>query len=314
MQVILANPRGFCAGVNRAISIVHQALERFEPPVYVLHEIVHNTHVLEELRQLGAIFVEELEHIPRGAVTIFSAHGVSKEVSEQAQHLGLRTIDATCPLVSKVHRRIIRLYNQGYDVLVIGHKGHPEVEGTCGQVAGPVQVLSRADEIGSLHVRDPEKVGYVTQTTLSVDDTGELLAALRQRFPHISEPERTDICYATTNRQAAVRRLADQVELILIVGSKNSSNSNRLREVAELRHTPAHLVDDADELIPAWFDGIERVGISAGASAPEHLVTGVIGWLQKLGPVTVQEMAGEVEHVSFQVPELTDVPTLPVNP
>ncbi|MGD9949279.1 MAG: 4-hydroxy-3-methylbut-2-enyl diphosphate reductase [Desulfobulbus sp.] len=304
MQVVLAKPRGFCAGVNRAISIVHQALERFSPPVYVLHEIVHNTHVLEELRRRGAIFVEELEEIPAGAVTIFSAHGVSKAVAEQAQNLGLRTIDATCPLVSKVHRRMIRLYNQGYDVLVIGHKGHPEVEGTCGQVDGPVQVVSKVSEVATLRVRDPEKVGYVTQTTLSVDDTEGMLDGLRHRFPLISEPERTDICYATTNRQVAVRRLADRVELILIVGSKNSSNSNRLREVAELRETPAYLIDDAGEINIAWLSGVATIGISAGASAPEHLVTGVIDWLRKQGPVTVEEMEGEEEHVSFPVPEL----------
>ncbi len=304
MQVILAKPRGFCAGVNRAISIVHQALERFSPPVYVLHEIVHNTHVLEELRRLGAIFVEELEEIPAGAVTIFSAHGVSKEVATRAQNLGLRTIDATCPLVSKVHRRMIRLYDLGYDVLVIGHKGHPEVEGTCGQVDGPVLVISRTEEVASLQIRDPNKVGYVTQTTLSVDDTGGMLQALRQRFPQLSEPERTDICYATTNRQTAVRRLADQVELILIVGSKNSSNSNRLREVAEQRKTPAHLIDDASEINPAWLNGVRLLGISAGASAPEHLVTGVIEWLKQQGPVSVEEMAGEEEHISFPVPDL----------
>nr|WP_321466559.1 4-hydroxy-3-methylbut-2-enyl diphosphate reductase [uncultured Desulfobulbus sp.] len=304
MQVVLAKPRGFCAGVNRAISIVHRALERFSPPVYVLHEIVHNTHVLEELRRRGAIFVEELEEIPAGAVTIFSAHGVSKAVAEQANHLGLRTIDATCPLVSKVHRRMIRLYDQGYDVLVIGHKGHPEVEGTCGQVDGPVQVVSKAEEVGGLQVQDPGKVGYVTQTTLSVDDTEGMLDALRMRFPQISEPERTDICYATTNRQAAVRRLADQVALILIVGSKNSSNSNRLREVAELRQTPAYLIDDASEIDPSWLSGIDRIGISAGASAPEHLVTGVIEWLKTRGPVTVEEMEGEEEHISFCVPDL----------
>jgi len=304
MKVVLAKPRGFCAGVNRAISIVHQALERCSPPVYVLHEIVHNTHVLEELRQRGAIFVEELEDIPSGAVTIFSAHGVSKAVSEKARNLGLQTIDATCPLVSKVHRRMIRLHDQGYDVLVIGHKGHPEVEGTCGQVEGPVQVISKAEEVAGLQIQDPEKVGYVTQTTLSVDDTEGMLKALRQRFPMISEPERTDICYATTNRQTAVRRLADQVELILIVGSKNSSNSNRLREVAELRKTPAHLIDDASEINPAWLAGVRTIGLSAGASAPEHLVTGVVEWLKQQGPVSVEEMEGEEEHISFLVPDL----------
>ncbi|WP_028318843.1 4-hydroxy-3-methylbut-2-enyl diphosphate reductase [Desulfobulbus elongatus] len=304
MDIVLANPRGFCAGVNRAIAIVHQALERYQPPVYVLHEIVHNTHVLEELRQRGAVFVEELEQIPQGAVTIFSAHGVSRAVEDQARALGLRTIDATCPLVSKVHRRMNRLHEMGYDVLVIGHKGHPEVEGTCGQASGPVHVLSTPAEIAALEVADPAKVGYVTQTTLSVDDTAELLKALRLRFPLIAEPERTDICYATTNRQAAVRRLADMVDLVLIVGSKNSSNSNRLREVARLRHTPAHLIDDAGEIDPRWFAGVHRVGISAGASAPEHLVAEVVRWLQGHGAGVVSEMTGQEERVSFLVPDL----------
>jgi 4-hydroxy-3-methylbut-2-enyl diphosphate reductase len=304
MELLLANPRGFCAGVNRAIAIVHQALERYQPPVYVLHEIVHNTHVIEELRQRGAVFVEELEEIPRGAVVIFSAHGVSRAVEERARDLGLRTIDATCPLVSKVHRRMIRLHAMGYDVLVIGHKGHPEVEGTCGQATGPVHVVSKSAEIAALKVTDPAKVGYVTQTTLSVDDTADLLKDLRLRFPLISEPERTDICYATTNRQAAVRQLADAVDLVLIVGSKNSSNSNRLREVAELRHTPAYLIDHAGEINLQWFAGVGRVGISAGASAPEHLVVEVVTWLQRHGAGAASEMAGEEEHISFLVPDL----------
>lgn len=304
MDVLLANPRGFCAGVNRAIAIVHQALERYQPPVYVLHEIVHNTHVLDELRQRGAVFVEELEEIPRGAVAIFSAHGVSRAVEERARELGLRTIDATCPLVSKVHRRMIRLHAMGYDVLVIGHKGHPEVEGTCGQAAGPVAVISKPSEVADLRVTDPAKVGYVTQTTLSVADTSEVLKALRQRFPLLSEPERTDICYATTNRQAAVRRLADRVDLVLIVGSKNSSNSNRLREVAELRHKPAYLIDHAGEIDPCWFAGVKLVGISAGASAPEHLVVEVVAWLRRYGAATIEEMAGEEERISFLVPDL----------
>lgn len=304
MQVILAKPRGFCAGVNRAIAIVHQALEQFAPPVYVLHEIVHNTHVLEELRSRGAVFVEELEEIPAGAVTIFSAHGVSRAVAERAQSLGLHTIDATCPLVSKVHRRMIRLHEQGFDMLVIGHKGHPEVEGTCGQVDGPVHVVSKVEEIAAVLVRDPEKVGYVTQTTLSVDDTEAMLDAIRHRFPLTSEPERTDICYATTNRQAAVRELADRVDMVLIVGSKNSSNSNRLREVARQRQTAAYLIDDAGEIDPQWLAGVKRVGISAGASAPEHLVAGVIAWLRQQGPVLVEEMEGGEEHISFVVPEL----------
>ncbi|MCL2790883.1 MAG: 4-hydroxy-3-methylbut-2-enyl diphosphate reductase [Desulfobulbus sp.] len=304
MDIVLATPRGFCAGVNRAIAIVHQALKRYQPPVYVLHEIVHNTHVIEDLRQRGAVFVEELEQIPRGAVTIFSAHGVSKAVEEQARTLGLRTIDATCPLVSKVHRRMSRLHAMGYDVLVIGHKGHPEVEGTCGQASGAVHVLSTSAEIAALAVADPAKVGYVTQTTLSVDDTAELIKALRLRFPLIAEPERTDICYATTNRQAAVRQLADMVDLVLIVGSKNSSNSNRLREAARNRQTPAYLIDDAGEIEPRWFTDVQRVGISAGASAPEHLVVEVIRWLQERGAGSVTEMAGQEESINFLVPDL----------
>lgn len=303
-HIVLANPRGFCAGVNRAITIVNQALERYRPPVYVLHEIVHNRHVIEELRQKGAIFVEELEEVPRGAVTIFSAHGVSRAVEERAHELGLRTIDATCPLVSKVHRRMIRLQKDGFDVLVIGHKGHPEVEGTCGQATGPVHVLSSPEEITSLKVRDPARIGYVTQTTLSVDDTAELLKTLRSHFPLISEPERTDICYATTNRQAVVRQLARAVDLVLIVGSKNSSNSNRLREVAELQKTPAFLIDDADEINMQWFANVERVGISAGASAPEHLVVEVVQRLQQYGAGVIEEMEGEEEHTSFLVPAL----------
>ncbi len=305
MHVLLARPRGFCAGVNRAISIVNRALERYAPPVYVLHEIVHNTHVLDALRGRGAIFVEELEEIPVGAVTIFSAHGVSRAIAEQATALGLRTIDATCPLVSKVHRRMIGLHRKGYDVIVIGHKGHPEVEGTCGQAEGPVHLVSKPSEIASLQATNPDRIGYVTQTTLSVDDTAEMVEAIRRRFPAVAAPERTDICYATTNRQLAVRRLADRVDLVLIVGSKNSSNSNRLREVAELRQTPAHLIDDAGEMDPGWFVGVERVGISAGASAPEHLVVQVVDWLRRHGARSVEEMEGEEEHISFLVPDFT---------
>ncbi|MBM9537844.1 4-hydroxy-3-methylbut-2-enyl diphosphate reductase [Desulfobulbus alkaliphilus] len=304
MNVLLARPRGFCAGVNRAIAIVHRALERYAPPVYVLHEIVHNTHVLAALRRRGAVFVEELEDIPRGAVSIFSAHGVSRTVEDQARAMGLRTIDATCPLVSKVHRRVVHLNELGYDILVIGHKGHPEVEGTCGQATGRVHVISTPAEVADLRVADPAKVGYVTQTTLSVDDTAEMLAALRRRFPLISEPDRTDICYATSNRQAAVRLLADRVELVLIVGSKNSSNSNRLREVAALRGVSAHLIDHAGEIESHWFSGIQRVGVSAGASAPEHLVVEVVDWLRQHGADTVEEMDGKEEHINFFVPDL----------
>lgn len=301
MEVILAKPRGFCAGVKRAITIVREALEKNGSPVYVLHEIVHNTHVINELAAKGAVFVESLEDIPTGSVTIFSAHGVSKSIEEKAEKLGLETIDATCPLVSRVHRRVVRLNKIGCDVLVLGHKGHPEVEGTCGHATGAVHVVSSPDEVAGLQVADSQRVGYVTQTTLSLDDTKELLEAIRMRFPDISEPERTDICYATTNRQNAVRELAREVDLLLVVGSKNSSNSNRLREVGEHRGIKAYLIDQADEIEPAWLDGIQKVGLTAGASAPEILVQEVIEHLKTLGVDAVQEMEGEDENVVFAV-------------
>ncbi len=303
MHVKLAQPRGFCAGVNRAIAIVNKALERYGAPVYVLHEIVHNTHVIAELTTKGAVFVEKLEDIPIGSITIFSAHGVSMAVQERARNLGLRTIDATCPLVSAVHRRVTRLNKLGYDVIVIGHKGHPEVEGTCGHAVGSVHVLSNPDEAASLQVNDKKKVGYVTQTTLSHDDTNEILESLYKEFPEMTAPERTDICYATTNRQEAVRKLAGQVEMVFVVGSKNSSNSNRLREVAQQEGVPAYLIDHAGEIDPAWLTDVESVGITAGASAPEHLVTQVIEWLRQLGSVSVSEMQGKAENIAFQLPD-----------
>jgi 4-hydroxy-3-methylbut-2-enyl diphosphate reductase len=302
MKVVLAKPRGFCAGVKRAIAIVNEALTRHGPPVYVLHEIVHNAHVIRELSEKGAVFVEQLEQIPAGSVTIFSAHGVSLAVVARAEELGLRTIDATCPLVTRVHRRVMRLNKIGYDVLVLGHRGHPEVVGTCGHAKGAVHVVSRPEEVAGLQVSDPVRVGYVTQTTLSLDDTRELLAAIRQRFPEISEPERTDICYATTSRQEAVRELTKQVDLLLVVGSKNSSNSNRLREVAEHRGVTAYLIDGADEIDPAWLTGVENVGVTAGASAPEVLVREVVARLRHLGAETVTEIWGEDESVVFPLP------------
>uniref|UniRef100_UPI0040571A80 4-hydroxy-3-methylbut-2-enyl diphosphate reductase n=1 Tax=Candidatus Electronema sp. TaxID=2698783 RepID=UPI0040571A80 len=304
MEIILARPRGFCAGVKRAISIVSKALELYSPPVYVLHEIVHNSHVIRELTAKGAVFVEQLEDIPAGSVTIFSAHGVSRAVTEQAAALGLRVIDATCPLVAQVHRRVTRLNKISCDVLVIGHKGHPEVEGTCGHADGAVHVISSVDEVKTLTVRDPARVGWVTQTTLSVDDTAAILAALRRRFPLLAEPERTDICFATTNRQRAVRQLADMTDLLLVVGSKNSSNSNRLREVASKKGVPAYLIDKADEIDQDWLRGAGRVGVTAGASAPEHLVKEVADWLRRHGAVSVTEMDGETEQIAFQLPEL----------
>lgn len=301
MKVILAKPRGFCAGVKRAITIVREALEVYGPPIYVLHEIVHNTHVIRELADKGAVFVEQLEEIPRGSVTIFSAHGVSRAVETRAAELGLQTIDATCPLVSRVHRRVMRLNRIGYDVLVLGHQGHPEVVGTCGHATGAVHVVSRPEEVSQLQVANPQQVGYVTQTTLSLDDTRELLAAIRKRFPSISEPERTDICYATTNRQNAVRELSSAIDLLLVVGSKNSSNSNRLREVAGQRGVAAYLIDNAEEINFSWLEGVERVGVTAGASAPEVLVDDVVAKLMSHGAESVEEMEGEDENVVFPV-------------
>jgi len=304
MEIYLASPRGFCAGVNRAIAIVNQALERHGAPVYVLHEIVHNTHVIAELREKGAVFVEQLEDIPRNSVVIFSAHGISPAVENRAAELGLRPIDATCPLVATVHKRVSRLNKIGYEVLVIGHKGHPEVEGTCGHALGKVHVVSSASEVEDLAVEDDTKVGYVTQTTLSVDDTREIFEAIHKKFPNSNAPERSDICYATTNRQHAVRTLAEKVDLVLVVGSKNSSNSNRLREVAQLQGTPAYLIDQADEIQEKWLTGRERIGVTAGASAPEHLVQEVITYLSKKNPVQVIEMEGNEEKISFQIPNL----------
>ena len=305
MEVILARPRGFCAGVNRAISVVNKALDVYKPPVYVLHEIVHNTHVIRELEEKGAVFVEQLEDIPKGSIAIFSAHGVSKAVKEQANNLGLRTINATCPLVSKVHRRVSRLNKINYDVVVIGHKGHPEVEGTCGHASGSVHVVSSPEEVHRILVKDPNRVGYVTQTTLSIDDTAKMLTALRRQFPNISEPSRTDICFATSNRQAAVRELSESVDLILVVGSKNSSNSNRLREVAQKKHIPAYLIDHAEEIDPNWLHNAKRIGITAGASAPEYLVTELVSWLLENYEVsTVRKMNGVDETICFQLPAI----------
>ncbi|MDD3619104.1 MAG: 4-hydroxy-3-methylbut-2-enyl diphosphate reductase [Desulfobulbaceae bacterium] len=299
MELVLAKPRGFCAGVKRAITIVSQALEKHGAPVYVLHEIVHNTHVIRDLAGKGAVFVETLEEVPTGSVVIFSAHGVSRAVVDRAAELGLQTIDATCPLVSRVHRRVMLLNKIGYDVLVLGHRGHPEVEGTCGYATGAVHIVSQPGEVAKLRVADPQRVGYVTQTTLSLDDTRDLLAAIRRRFPAISEPERTDICYATTNRQNAVRRLVREVDVLLVVGSRNSSNSNRLREVADLRGIKAYLIDSAAEIDPSWLAGAKRVGVTAGASAPELLVSEVVEWMREHGASSVREMEGKDENVEF---------------
>ena len=306
MEIFLAKPRGFCAGVKRAIAVVNQALEKYGAPVYVLHEIVHNTHVVGTLADKGAVFVETLEDIPTGAITIFSAHGVAKAVEDRAESLGLHTIDATCPLVSRVHRRVARLNKIDYDVLIIGHKHHPEVEGTYGRADGRTHILSSDEDIKSLHIEDSSKVGYVTQTTLSMDDAGRLIDLLKKKYPEIDIPDRSDICYATQNRQTAVRKLARDVDLFLVVGSKNSSNSNRLREVADNQGVKAYLIDTADEIDPSWLQGVEKIGITAGASAPEVLVEEVIARLQEHGPGSIREMDGTEEFTRFSLPPFPD--------
>lgn len=304
MEIVLAQPRGFCAGVVRAIDIVEMALDTYGPPVYVFHEIVHNPHVVEDLRSRGAVFVQDLADIPAGAVTIFSAHGVSTAVVEQARRNKLRVIDATCPLVTKVHLQAQRYSRRGYDIVIIGHLGHEEVEGTMGSVDGPVSVISTAEEVARLEVRDPERVAYVTQTTLSLDDTRDVIAALKRRFPSIQGPGTDDICYATQNRQNAVRRLAGEVDLLLVVGAHNSSNSNRLREVAEQHGVRAYLIENEHELNPVWLKAVSRVGITAGASAPEILVERVIAKLKAFDVTTIKEQPGLRERTTFRLPKI----------
>ena len=307
IRIVLAKPRGFCAGVERAIEIVERALERCGPPVYVRHEIVHNKHVVDTLREKGAVFVEELDEIPDGAVTIFSAHGVSESVENLARLRSLPVIDATCPLVSKVHKEGQNHARKGRDVILIGHAGHPEVEGTQGRIPGGVHLVSNVEDVASLQVRDASALSYVTQTTLSVDDTRDVIDALKERFPTIKGPDVKDICYATQNRQQAVRQIAQQVDLLLVVGARNSSNSNRLREIGAQLGIPSYLIDDASAIEPAWLDGVEAVGLSAGASAPEELVQDVIEALSTYGPVDVQELGGIDEHMQFKLPrELTE--------
>jgi len=302
MEVRLANPRGFCAGVDRAIEIVKEALVIYGAPVFVLHEIVHNKHVLRELSARGAKFVESLAQVPDGAVTIFSAHGVSSAIVAEAEGRGLRVIDATCPLVTKVHVQAGQYADSGCDVVLIGHPGHPEVIGTTGRIRGRVHVLSTPEEVEALVVEDPERLAYVTQTTLSVDDTRAVIDALHARFPRIQGPDLRDICYATQNRQNAVRELTSGVDVIVVVGSSNSSNSSRLRELAERGGVPAYLVDHADQLEPGWFEGKRRVGVTAGASAPEALVLEILGRLREFGAGDVVEAPGEPERVVFQMP------------
>jgi 4-hydroxy-3-methylbut-2-enyl diphosphate reductase len=307
LRIVLANPRGFCAGVERAIDIVERALAKYGPPVYVRHEIVHNKRVVEDLRAKGAIFVEELSEIPAGAVTVFSAHGVSEAVEQDARDRALPVLDATCPLVSKVHKEGQRYADRGLEVILIGHEGHPEVEGTRGRIAGGVHLVSSVSDVATVAVRDPAKVAYVTQTTLSVDDTREIIEALNKRFPSIIGPDVRDICYATQNRQVAVRELARQVDVLLVVGARNSSNSNRLKEIGAELGVPSYLINDARELDPAWLAGARTVGLSAGASAPEALVQEVIDALRALGPIEVANLAGVDENVKFRLPaELVD--------
>jgi 4-hydroxy-3-methylbut-2-enyl diphosphate reductase len=309
LRVILAQPRGFCAGVERAIDIVERALEKYGAPVYVRHEIVHNKRVVDTLRARGAIFVEEVDEVPEGAVTIFSAHGVAKKVEDGAGFRNLDVIDATCPLVTKVHKEGRRYAERGYDIVLIGHLGHPEVEGTLGQIPGKVHVLSEAHEVEALDVADPERVAFVTQTTLSVNDTKDVIAALRKRFPSIVGPDTRDICYATQNRQTAVIHLAKQVDLLIVVGAHNSSNSNRLREIGENFGVPSYLIEDAHMLDPKWLDGVATVGVTAGASAPETLVQEAIDKLREFRKVSVEALDGVEENIHFKLPrELADVP------
>ena len=306
MEVLLANPRGFCAGVERAIEIVERALEQHGAPIYVRHEIVHNRSVVEGLRAKGAVFVEALEQVPAGGIVIFSAHGVSKAVRAEAESRGLRAFDATCPLVTKVHVEVAKMLKAGFEIVMIGHRGHPESEGTMGQAESGMILVETVADVARLEVRSPERLAYVTQTTLSVDDARAIVAALKARFPAIRGPKRDDICYATQNRQDAVKFMAPQCDVVIVVGSPNSSNSNRLREVAEHMGAQAYMVDSADELRPEWIAGKKRVGVSAGASAPEVLVIELIERLKSLGAKRVHQLDGITEHVVFTLPrELT---------
>lgn len=305
MDILLANPRGFCAGVQRAIEIVERVLDRFGPPLYVRHEVVHNRFVVEGLRQRGAIFVEELDQVPDGQRVIFSAHGVSRAVRDEAARRGLQVYDATCPLVTKVHLEVGRHDESAYEMILIGHPGHPEVEGTLGQWRGDpgrVHLVATVEDVARLTLQDPTRVAYVTQTTLSSDDTAQIVAALRQRFPDIGGPRTSDICYATQNRQDAIKDLARDCDLILVVGSRNSSNSNRLREIATKAGVPAYLIDGPQDLRREWLQGVERVGLTAGASAPEVLVEGIVAQLREWGAATVRENAGIQEQVVFPLP------------
>jgi len=316
MKILLANPRGFCAGVDRAIDIVERAIELFGAPIYVRHEVVHNKFVVDRLRSLGAVFVEELDEVPADATVIFSAHGVSKAVQAEARRRGLRVFDATCPLVTKVHMEVSRYGREGRDVILIGHEGHPEVEGTMGQFdashGGRIALVEDVSDVKQLDVRDASRVGVVTQTTLSVDDTAEVLAALQRRFPTLTTPRKEDICYATQNRQDAVKKLVEACDVVIVVGSRSSSNSNRLREIAEKIGKPGYLVDGPDDLKPEWFEGKAAVGVTAGASAPELLVQRVVARLREWGGQGAEEVVGREENVVFALPrELRPKPAAP---
>jgi len=302
IRVVLAQPRGFCAGVERAIEIVERALEKYGPPIYVRHEIVHNRHVVERLRAKGARFVDEIDEIPRGAVTIFSAHGVASAIETRAEERGLPVIDATCPLVSKVHIEGQRYANQGREIILIGHAGHPEIEGTMGRITGKVHLISRPEEVAALKVGDPAKLAFITQTTLSVDDTRAIIEALKARFPSIVGPDTKDICYATQNRQRATLELAKIVDVVLVVGAPNSSNSNRLREIAAEFGVPSYLIEDASALDPSWLTGVSAVGITAGASAPDELVEDLVERLRQMDEIEIERLSGVTENVRFRMP------------
>lgn len=307
MEIVLANPRGFCAGVDRAIAIVNRALECFNPPIYVRHEVVHNKFVVDDLRQRGAVFVDELDQVPNDSIVIFSAHGVSKAVQQEAEHRGLKVFDATCPLVTKVHIEVTKYAREGTEAILIGHEGHPEVEGTMGQYdkqsGGQIYLVEDEQDVADLVVNHPEKVAFVTQTTLSIDDTAKVIDALRAKFPNIQGPRKDDICYATQNRQDAVRDLAEQCDVVLVVGSPNSSNSNRLRELAERMGRAAYLIDNAEQLEQNWFKSDSKIGVTAGASAPEILIKQVIQRLQEWGAQPPKELQGCEENITFSLPK-----------
>ena len=302
-EILLAQPRGFCAGVDRAIEIVERALAQFGAPVYVRHEIVHNAYVVSDLREKGAVFVEDLADVPAGSHLVFSAHGVSRAIKAEAESRGLKVFDATCPLVTKVHVEVGKMRDEGREIIMIGHQGHPEVEGTMGQSEGGMYLVETVADVQTLQVGHPDRLAYVTQTTLSIDDTEEIIAALKARFPAIAEPKKGDICYATTNRQHAVKFMAPQVDLVIVVGSPSSSNSSRLREVAQKNGVTSYMVDHAGQIDPSWIEGKRRIGVTAGASAPEILVEQVVARLKSMGAFSVRELDGVEEHVTFPLPK-----------